>query len=280
MIKTRLMWELYTFFYTRKKEKADKTYKEVSNRLNNIKHLIVPYKNIINKYLSVKFKDLKYLKLTEINKITYPHYEVIEDSKIVNFKSILFYIDKYVKLKYELLSAEKKVKEIETYLISHTIFNYVINRFNTLIITEIVKNNFRLRVNGIFGIIQIVKNENSRLRINWGESNKNKKKIIKEGKILYYKKDDTGKDYKGVPWLVYFPRVSYRIAWHRSRKLRRAMPTASAYNLKVSKYKISLLGMLTEEIQDPLIASERFTTTLNDIQNESIPFDFEQTINS
>ena len=92
-------------------------------------------------------------------------------------------------------------------------FNYIIQRFNTLLYKELVNNAYHFKDIYLGGFCVIV-NKNTRPVINWGKSIKNKTRLLANGLVPYTKQGekeakDLGLEYKGVAWLEYIE--NYRL---------------------------------------------------------------------
>jgi hypothetical protein len=124
----------------------------------------------------------------------------------------------------------------------------------------------------IFGSILIVKIKNKRKRVNWGISNKNKKRILEAGKLLYYKKDDVGDNYKGIKWLVHRPEIDYYFSWWIPAKIEVLNPILNSFNFNPARGRNSIVSKLANIKKDAEKAFKLYTRTRHNriIKNEPI----------
>lgn len=108
-------------------------------------------------------------------------------------------------------------EELEKSIIKESIFKYVLKRFNTLIMDEIIYNAYFFSAFPV-GYFYINKQVTKKKTIDWGSSDRAKAEILEKGQIPYIKADaeqaeKEGKEYKGVPWIKYLPPIRFYIFW-------------------------------------------------------------------
>lgn len=100
---------------------------------------------------------------------------------------------------------KEQEKIIKNQKIPYKVFVFVIRRFNQLLVEELVYNSYKF-THLFIGTLSVFCNKNKN-SINWGESTKNKQRLLIEGKVPYIKEDaelavKNNIPYEGVPWIV------------------------------------------------------------------------------
>ena len=129
--------------------------------------------------------------------------------------------------------------------VSKSVYRDICSDFNMLIINHILTGKkFNMGNNLSFVSIIRIDRNNSKPRVDWGESNKYKKELLKEGKELYNSK--TG---EGVKWHIYYTDTEYcRDCWNKSKC---RVPNKSVYKFVPTRgikgNKEKLIELLKED---------------------------------
>lgn len=124
-----------------------------------------------------------------------------------NFKSFNSEFNKLQTTKHKLLSLK----------IDEKIFTSILIKFNTKLVDSIITEDYSFN-HPYLGNIGKHLNKRVKPAVDWSTSNKNKAKLLEEGKIPELKKDrllaqEQGKEYKGEPWLSYLSPFNYYFKW-------------------------------------------------------------------
>lgn len=150
---------------------------------------------------------------------------------------------------------QKEIENLQRQKINKNIFVFVLRRFNRLLMETIVKEgyNFYSLFLGVFNV-KIV--ERTKPEINWGESIKNKEKLLEQNLIPYLKNNAekaklNNEEYNGVQWLVYLPLITTYFDWVLETTQYFRIPNIKNFNF------VPVRG-----IDSPVILLRRFEETL------------------
>lgn len=153
---------------------------------------------------------------------------------------------------------KKKRKEIDTLRakkIKKSIYYYIIVRFNTLLVEELIYNNYKF-ITKFIGNFAVIKNMNKKKIVDWVQSNINKKAILDKGQKLYYKKEaeeakTKGEEYTGVEWLTYLDEeVGLFFNWQLLNYHFIRIPNMNNFTFEPYKGDTSPVKMLMEHKRD------------------------------
>lgn len=114
------------------------------------------------------------------------------------------------------------------------IVSYIIERFNELLMEEIIYNKYQFYHNTI-GRVVLHLHKNKQVPINWGESLKKKKELQEQNKIPFLKKEEEecikkGIEYKGEKWLTHLSPYSFYINWIKGSEHYLKLPNIQNYS--------------------------------------------------
>jgi len=203
MIKTKEVYDYYL-------HKVEKNYQDnkikLDQLLKNQKELkkeISKFSYFLNKYSNLNIDKLDNL-TSDFKLVCSINCDI---SNNFNSKEIEKLLDNQINLNIKVSELTKEVSNYELIpLKNQAQFNFILKEFNKLIINEVIENNYKYTL-GKIGQLKIRKRKRKGKVVNWGPSNKNKAKIIKEGKLPYKEvsKDIEGNSIGngGEAWLVY-----------------------------------------------------------------------------
>lgn len=235
MIQNNLIYQIYSKALLDKIEKVKKDLKEYKSLRDVCKRSILLNKDFINDSLNVKTDViLTYSTDKEMNSIKYPIYS----NNPSLLKAVKLYITNYIDYNKLYNFNLEELNTLKSQVISYSIFNNIIKKFNTKISDKIIYENYKFSMNETFGYISVIKTENHRKRVNWNKSLKNKKEILDRGGIPYKKEDaKNNPNYKGEFWLEYHPAIDFFFHWTRPKFLK-----SYAYLLRQYTYKPARQG--------------------------------------
>lgn len=229
-------------FIADKKQKIVKL-KEVSFNYKKSKDIlssiILTNKERINSCSNIKVNDLHIgtnTKNIKFNNIAEKELSKVEITFLTN--TIIDYVNIYK----QYVETIEEIKKLEFLLIKLKQFNFICSEFNYRLIDCVIEKK-PVNLGDKLGYIEIQckKRKNfNKVVINWGESNKNKKKIIESGgtPLLSVKNEDgTITTNGGIPWKVeHLDLHRLFIAWRptRGKEFFRFFPTAQSTYRKTS----------------------------------------------
>lgn len=147
------------------------------------------------------------------------------DHKILSIALPIYSIDKYYNIQlnsfYEFNKEYfKLIKDKENLInlkINEKIFTSILIKFNTKLGDSIIEDDYNLK-HHYLGNIGKHLNKSPRLTVDWSTSNKNKQKLLEEGRIPELKVDrelakEKGEEYKGESWLAYNSPYNFYFKW-------------------------------------------------------------------
>lgn len=265
MIDLKLIYELYIEHINLSLKKVLKDIVEHTESHKQLTILLSKYEPTINRYSNYTLKEI--LGMTNINlvsTITFPKANVYEKGKVVNFKAIKLYIEKYIWCNNIIISLNKKLSRYKNELITFKLYSNIINKFNTKVIDKIVNDNYYFEGVPSFGALSVIQNHNERKRVDWGRSNKKKKEILEQGGIPYIKADaENNENYEGIKWLYYHPAIDFYLHWHTKWITIELNPFIKDYKYSPARGVNSIVTKLQHVKQDREHALSLYTRTLN-----------------
>lgn len=200
MITINSMYDLYCIENKTEIENINKELKILEDTINNIKD-----------YFKETIEDTIFLEKILQGK---------EKPIIINKKEDKFFniqLITYNNIYYRYNNKINKLKELENKLLSFIIYKYIIKRFNQLLVDAIIEQSY-IFSNLFIGKLYIITGNNRKLVPDWVKSNKNKNKLIEEGKIPFCKKDyqdcvSKNIPYNGIKWLEYIDSFGILFKW-------------------------------------------------------------------
>lgn len=265
MVEINLMYKLYIEHINFKVKKSLEENKSLESSHKQLQELIQSYDKIISLYTNTTVKKI-FILINEqsINNIKFPTYSIYDNGKKINFKAIRLYIEKYIWYNRIIIINKNKININKAEIISFKLYKKILSSFNLKIIDQIVDNNYSLNLVPSFGEICIIKNENHKKRVNWGDSIKTKNEILQKGGIPYLKeKADKDSNYKGEKWLKYFPTIDFFYHWKTKWISKNLNPFLKDYKFTPARGVSSMVSKLKEAKQDRDRAFKLYTRILN-----------------
>lgn len=263
MLEINTIYELYIENINHKINKllyASEPYLEAKVILEGI---LKKYENVINRHCNIKYNDILVTKRN--TKITFPNYTIYDKGMEIKTKAVSLYINNYINNNIVLNNNVAKIKILKKQIIPKKVYLDTIKYCNLSMIDKIVNTNYLFKPTNIFGSIGVYKVTNKRLRVNWGASDKNKQRILAEGKIPYIKKDaETIPNYQGVEWLVYHPALDFYIHWVKTSTGIRTNPEMKFFKFtpaRAGQGKVSFVSKLQDVKDDREKALQLYTRT-------------------
>ena len=262
MVEINLMYKLYTEEINHKIKVLLKDNLVHIENHKQLSLLLTEYSTIISKYCNNSLKDI--LKSTDTKLVsTFPVTSVYDNGKEINFKAIKLYIEKYLWCNNLVSKVNKQLAVYKTQLISKVLYIRMITSFNRKVTDKIIEENYMFEGVPSFGRLYIIKNENHKKRVNWGASNKNKAKLLEEGKVPYMKADSEQYMYAGVKWLAYHDPIDFFFQWDTKWLTKKLNPVLKDYKFKPARGNYSIVTRLQKVKQDRERALALYTRTLN-----------------
>jgi hypothetical protein len=198
--------QIYQYYLDNVEAKRDEFKKEITKLENEKKVLFKSLKKceyFINTFTNITIDELDNVD----NDFVFKSKVNVMLNVNTSFEEIENNINKYVSLSRE-IAKRKATLEKDGFipLKTQSKFNFILKEYNKLMIEKVVKDNMRFHL-GPAGCIRVRRRKRTKLSPNWYESNKNKARIIAEGKTPYkvIDEDEEGNPITngGVPWLVY-----------------------------------------------------------------------------
>tara|TARA_R110000796_G_scaffold105289_5_gene215289 strand:- start:9045 stop:9848 length:804 start_codon:yes stop_codon:yes gene_type:complete len=261
MITVRTLHKLYIDYLDKKINKLLADSDQAFDTRNNIQQLLEKNRSTIDLYLSVKYnKILECTSKSTINKIKIPTTSIYTNGREINFKAIKLYIEKYIQYNSIIHSNSRKIENIKKQIISFTIYNKIISKFNQKCIDAIIHKNWSMDFYKGMGQIFVRQVENHKKRIDWGVSTKNKQAIIDRGELPYLTADaENTPNYKGIKWIAYRPPIDFFIHWYIPANYRKRIPFINDYRFKPARGLNSFVSKLGEVKKDRDSAFKLYT---------------------
>lgn len=207
-IDNKLFYKLYNSSNEIKKEELKKDIEKFENTLKTFKGFLnnaSVYFEKVSKEKKEVLYEAPFKTLKEYTDII-PSFVVVEGKKYTK-KSFDLYYNGYQRAYKTLQLKKEEYNNIKDSEINKNIYNFIIREFNLSISELIVKEQYVLKMGYRLGNLECVRKTPKRKPINWDASNKNKQRLLDEGKIPYYKEDEKkakekGLKYKGIKWLI------------------------------------------------------------------------------
>ena len=199
---------------------------------NKTKEYLLEKLKVYEHYI-INFTNINYANINDLDRLISEKSLIhLVDIAGVDINSIRRTINIIVTINKDLNKIEEKLQAIKDNYITEDLFKEVLYKFNNKISDEIVYKGYTFKLGGGLGFIRIKKvnaiyNRDGSLRtkkrINWGESNKLKAELIKEGKIPYQvlTRDEEGKILThngGENWFIYHSNdFDYLWNWNKNR---------------------------------------------------------------
>lgn len=258
MIDLKLLYQLYI-------QEATVRINALSDKILDLESSRVKIIEFINKK-ELYFRQNYPIALSEV--LEYIEVDKFEPNK--EFDPMLaIYVKKVIDINAQILNTKPLIDEIKKSIIPLDVFTFVIYRFNEKLINKVVDTNYIIDF-GRLGRLMVVKVETDRRRVNWGQSNKNKAAIIKNGKTPYYKKDaeaaeKAGIEYDGVEWLVLMPSLDFIFYWAVPKSSKKYIPIITDYTFKPLMGKTSPVAKLAKVKKNLDEANLRYTISSNSL---------------
>lgn len=181
------------------------------------------YKDFIESFCTIRLDEidkvtLSYFNRTILQKKYEDHYS--KENLIELETKVKRLVNAFVAIKKRLSEIDYRTLELKNFSVDSSVFNNVIGSFNKNIIDEILRGysfNFGYSISYI-KILGVDVSKRKKKKVDWGNSNKNKKEIISRGGIPYevLERDKEGKillDNSGEHWMVYHNK-SIEYLWH------------------------------------------------------------------
>jgi len=264
MLEIEIIYELYI--------------KEINYRINNLlqeldlyntnkenfKTLLINNEKILTLYTNVSLNDILNSKDKNfIYKVKFPSEKLYINGKEINFKAVKLYTERYLHINNICNTLSNKINILKKQIIDFSLYLKIVKSFNTKVINEIVNNNYKFNIVPSFGAISVIKNENHRKRVNWGESNKKKKEILERGGIPYVKADaESIENYQGEEWLSYHPPIDFFLHWHVKSRILPIYNYLKDYKYTPARGTTSIVTKLNTVKRDRQKALKLYTRTL------------------
>lgn len=193
-----------------------------------------PHIHYIENFTNIDYNSLDNLDKCISDKVV----KSFVSSVSLSIEGLKLTVNGIVQINRNLNKSKEALQIIEKSDLDKDLFKEIIYRFNTKVSDEIILKGYIFRPGFGIGNTRIKKvacDTRIKKRINWGESNKNKKEILLRGGIPFAvtKRDDFGKaieDNNGEKWFVYFD-TPFDYLWHWGKK------TANALNIPYYKFR-------------------------------------------
>jgi hypothetical protein len=246
--------DFWDFYYTQTKKEIEKVKSDIISyqcgKEAALKHL-QKYKTFIKDFCSHSFVEC------ELNDSLKFH-DTLSFTSSLTFSNDHFSADVIVRDLVKTIGVcnnninklSSKYEELRPLDISYKLFTFIIRSFNKEIIEEIIKGYVFYMGSGL-GNICIKKvgiDKRVKKSVNWGESNKNKQRIIDNGGIPY----DKGEHPEGEKWLVFYDQpYSYWFKWNKDKT---ALANKSLYAFAPTRGKYSNIAKLHKAIANNPLA--------------------------
>lgn len=261
MLKVNNIYEIYIRFSVNKIEELKKQNEVYKNNLLILNNKIKKYETVLEKYCRTDVDTvLAFNNKSHIKNVYFPNYPIYDKGNKINFKALKLYITKYIEYNHIFTKNTQLIKKYKKEIISKRVFVAIIKKFNSKIVDKIVYNNLNFTINKLFGTIGIYKVVSKRQRINWGQSTKNKNKLLEQGKIPYIKADaENNPNYKGEQWIVYRSPLDFFIQWRRNTLSQQLNPMLADYSFIPARGNNSFVSRLGEFKKDVTKALKTYT---------------------
>lgn len=217
---------LHTDYIRDLKTIKDSTKKEIESYEKSKKYILEKLK--IYKHYIENFTNIIYREIENLERII-PEKSLVY---LVNIAGIDVHILRrniniVVEINKSLNKLEKRLQEVNENIVGYQVYKEIIYKFNGKLSEQIISKGYRFELGYSLGYITIKKvncmyNKNGSLRtkkrVDWGESNKLKKRIIEDGNLPYkvLNRDENGKiveDNGGLKYILYHEK-EWDYLWH------------------------------------------------------------------
>lgn len=202
MVTINTIYDLYILYNQKEIEEIEKEITSIKRQITTIKNVLIKHQDILGDKV-----NMSNLLLGKVSGIPAIHCRTQKDK----------WLDIQIKLYYKLFcnipERERTIKTIQDNIVPFKVFKYIVHRYNDLLLTEVIERRYKF-FHPNFGTLFARLNIGKKKTVNWGASHANKKRLLEEGKIPYYKKEEEeakrqGIEYKGEPWIEYIGNTTH-----------------------------------------------------------------------
>jgi len=230
MYRLSAMYEQYSSTNTAQQSKLRNNIKQHQDTMKALQVIIHPYADEIREHSDLEIQRKVYKKLDKIvtikEKVVIPeiiNFSIFRSTMNVDLKMRLISImTSHNTLKNEIIKLTLKKVEHKREIVNRQKHDFIIKRFNYLILDKIIEGGKLHLGDGSAILIKAKRRKYDKKLVNWHESNEFKRQLLAEGLVPYKAtKDEEGViigSNGGIPWLHYFTDpIRTMIHWEANR---------------------------------------------------------------